>query len=80
MIKVNISHSPLSVTLIDGNSVVDHYSGKVEDIITKLATDAYNVGLRDGNDIPEEKSVWSELDKIQDSIKMTDEGSPDASD
>ena len=51
MVRINISHSPLSVSLFDddGSDRVNHYSGKIEDILNQLVTDVYDIGWRDGN-------------------------------
>ena len=45
MIRVNISQSPLSVTLFNGDELVEHYSGALEDILNKLVKDSYNIGV-----------------------------------
>jgi hypothetical protein len=49
MIRINISHSPLSVTLFtdDGSGTTYTYTGTIEHILNQIVPNAYDIGRAD---------------------------------
>lgn len=48
MLKVNVSHSPLAVTLMSDEGIVGNYTGSIDHIVGQLVDAVYAVGTLDG--------------------------------
>ena len=48
MLRVNVSHSPLTVTLISDENIIGSYTGTIEEIVGELVGAVYGVGTLDG--------------------------------
>ncbi len=71
MIRINISHSPTSVTVFKDEVNVATFTGKIESIIENLVKFCYHLGLNEKQPKPK---VQPELEPEEQD--MIDEGSP----
>jgi len=53
MVRINVSYSPVSVTLFHDHEVIDHYTGDVSTWIYKLVQDSYDAGVKDAGKVEE---------------------------